>query len=111
MDGPRELGADERQHSRTENINNLPDWLIELFVDVEGIIKSRVKNTLQDALSGAKTRVAVNEALRGLVKSFASDGVGFFYDARFEGGSLVVDYQPAFDPVAGIGCVSSYAAQ
>ena len=93
-----------------KNINNLPDWFIDLFKDVDGLIRDRVKKRLESALNKPGTRAALDRALTELVENFAGQQIATFYGAWFEAGTLVVDYQPAsrLAPVA-TGCMEATA--
>ena len=84
-----------------KNLNNFPDWFVELFVDVEALIRSKVETKLENALSKDTSRVALTSALTKLVKHFAQEQAGAawtdvqkFTKVRFENGDLVVDYTP-----------------
>ena len=93
-----------------KNLNNVPDWFIDLFTDVEALIRNRVEKTLETALAKDKTRAAINEALTGLAEHFANQQINTFYAAWFDGGDLVVDYQPSTGPLANaIGCTAGVA--
>ena len=93
-----------------KNLNNVPDWFVELFTDVEAIIRNRVEKTLESALGKDKTRTAINKALTGLAEHFANQTITKFYAAWFDGGDLVVDYLPSSGPAANaIGCTAGVA--
>jgi hypothetical protein len=97
--------------SFSKNINNVPDWFVELFKDVDGLIRSRVEKRLESALKKDGTRASLTEALTGLVEHFANQQIDTFYAAWFENGDLVVDYQPASRlPVIANGCMVATAS-
>jgi hypothetical protein len=91
-----QLGFDmpEVTFSFDKNINNLPDWFIDLFKDVDGLIRNRVEKRLESALEKDGTRAAFNRALSELAEFFANQKISTFYAAWFDGGDLVVDYEP-----------------
>lgn len=109
---PRTLGFDKVVASFTfdRNVNNLPDSLVTLFLDVDQLIKSNVQKNVERALGFESSRAALNKALTELATRKAKEkngsiGVDWFYRAWFEGtDTLVVDYQPC--PKIGCGIVA-----
>jgi hypothetical protein len=90
----------------SKNINNLPDWFIDLFKDVDGLIRSRVEKRLESALKKEGTRASLNDAITQLAEHFAHEQIFAFYGAWFENGDMVVDYQPeSVLPVATNNCM------
>lgn len=113
VDGdPRTLGFDEVVADFTfdRNLNNVPDGLVTLFLDVDALIKSNVKKNVERALGFEASRAALNKALTELATRKAKEkngsiGIDWFYRAWFEGtDTLVVDYQPC--PKMGCGIVA-----
>ena len=94
-----------------KNINNVPDWFVDLIKDVDAMIRDRVKKRLESALNKPGTRAALDNALTEMVEHFAGQQITTFYDAWFENGDLVVDYQPAGRLAAvATGCMEATAS-
>ena len=82
-----------------KNLNNFPDWFVELFVDVEAIIRNKVETKLENALSKDTSKAALTAAITKLVKHFGAQQAGAawtdvekFTKVRFDNGDLVVNY-------------------
>jgi hypothetical protein len=94
-----------------KDLVGIPDWYVEIFSDVESLIRNKVEKTLESALGKDKTRAAINEALTGLVENFAHAKIGAFNNAWFDGGNLMVDYSPDLGPAASsVGCTGATTA-
>jgi hypothetical protein len=109
---PRKLGFDKVLASFTfeRNVNNMPDWMVTLFLDVDALIKNNVQKNVERALGFESSRAALNKALTELATRKAKEkngsiGVDWFYRAWIEGkDTLVVDYQPC--PKMGCGILA-----
>lgn len=110
---PRTLGFDKVVASFTfdRNLNNVPDWFVTLFLDVDALIRNNVQKNVERALGFESSRAALNKALTELAVRKAKEkngsiGIDWFYGARFEGpDTLVVDYQPC-PPKLGCGVMA-----
>ncbi|MBX3191803.1 MAG: hypothetical protein KF819_32735 [Labilithrix sp.] len=91
------------------NLNNVPDGLVTIFLDVDELIRNNVAKHVERALGLEASRNALNKTLTELAKRKAKErngsiGIDWFYGAWFEGtDTLVVDYQPC--PRMGCGIV------
>jgi hypothetical protein len=94
------------------NLENFPDWLADIFTDIDKIIRSKVEGALVSAFDKDKTRGAVNKALSGLAEYYAKQKITTYYGAWYDGGDLVVDYEPNNNPLAAAtGCAVLSNAQ
>lgn len=106
---PYKLGYDHVDATFTfdRNLNNAPDDLVTLFVDIDAIIRNNVQSQVKKALERSGSRDAISKALtelarRNAVERNGSAGIDWFYGAfGLDDGSLMVDYQPC--PRAGCG--------
>lgn len=108
---PRTLEFDKVLASFTfdRNVNNMPDWMVTLFLDIDALIKNNVQKNVERALGFASSRAALNKALTELATRKAKEkngsNVDWFYRAWIEGkDTLVVDYQPC--PKMGCGILA-----
>lgn len=82
------------------NLNNIPDDLLTVFVDIDQIIKNNVQKNVKKALEKAESRVALQKALTALAEQAAKknhqqwNGFKSFESASFDQGSLVFRYVP-----------------
>ncbi len=82
------------------NLNNIPDWLVTAFVDIDKIIRNNVQKQVKDGLERSESRAALNKALTGLAEQSAKKnhptwrGFKSFASTRFDQGSLVFEYEP-----------------
>jgi hypothetical protein len=93
------------------NLENFPDWLVDIFTDIDQIIRNKVQGALVSAFGKDKTRTAVNKALSGLAEYFANQKITTYYGAWYDGGDLMVDYEPNTNPLAtNVGCTGVSSA-
>ncbi len=85
--------------SFTRNINNVPDWLVDQFVDVDAAIKDAAEGRLQDALLAPTAKAALDQVLTELainhVRNTTHPGIRGFQRIKntwYVSGQLVVEY-------------------
>ncbi len=104
--GPSEDGteldfvAPEAVFTFRRNLNNIPDWLLTTFVDVDSIIRNNVERNVEKALGTDRARTVLRKAMTGIATVAARNqipgwqGWKKIHAAWYDRGDLVIDHDP-----------------
>jgi hypothetical protein len=93
-----DYGAEQSSFTFQWGVDDLPNWLVSEFVDVQGTIQTDVTNRIDDALSEAGTHTAISAALGALItRDINAVGVTSFTITQviYVDGNWQVFYQPS----------------